>query len=364
MIFTGDKNKIIIYGAGYCGILFAELLRNAQIEPECYFDKNEAKQGSLIEGIPVCAPSYKGDDYVIVVCILKKGELFRGIKAYLEELGYSKIVHIYDYKASVIRSDNLIITPDKSVICGLSDKFQILKTQLADERSQNTLQSVWAFLSGNTDAEFEADDIKEQYFAYDLYRQIDDEVVVDCGGFKGEVMKIFFEKNQGKFEHYTIIEPDDAYLSYIEQNKSGYDSRITVYNYALSDKCESLRLTNYGNDDSVIKPDGEKEVDARTLDLLMGEDARCTLLKIDVEGYERKVLQGAKNLIVHQKPVIAIAAYHHESDFYDLYALLKEYYQDYRFYLRSYMNIQETILYAIPPNRVVHKEILQNVNEG
>lgn len=357
MRFTGNKDKIIIYGAGYCGILFAELLRNAQIEPVCYFDRNEAKQGGLIDGIPVCAPSYKGDEYVVVVCILKKGELFRCIKAYLEELGYSNIVHIYDCKDSLIRSDNLIITPDKSVVCSLKDKFKILETQLADERSKDTLRSVWDFLSGNTDAEFQADDIKEQYFAYDLFKQIDDEAVVDCGGFKGEVMKIFFEKNQGKFEHYTIIEPDDAYLPNIEQNKSGYDNRITVYNYALSDQCETLRLTNYGNEDSVIKADGHKEVVARTLDSLVGESTRCTFLKIDVEGYERKVLQGAKNLIINQKPVIAIAAYHHESDFYDLYALLKEFNQEYCFYLRSYMNIQETILYAIPPNRIIQNSI-------
>lgn len=61
-------------------------------------------------------------------------------------------------------------------------------------------------------------------------------------------------------------------------------------------------------------------------------------------------------MIREQRPVVAVAAYHRERDFYELYELLRDLYEGYHFYLRSYMNIQETVLYAVPPWRLVKEK--------
>lgn len=352
------ENKIILYGAGCCGAMFAELLQKADITVECFFDKNPHKTGMKIMGIPVQQPVPGKADRLVVVCILKKGTLFEEIAIELRKMGYEKILHIYDLRKQgwLFAGQSLILVPDREQVLSNLERYSNLERHLADDISREVLQRVLQFLMEDADVEFPAKNIEEQYFAYDIYQQIENESVVDCGAFKGEVMGFFLEKNHNQFAHYLAIEPDEAYLPSLKKRAKGYEpGKIEIKNCALSAKQEILRLRNYANEDSVIKEDGEKEIQAYSLDELM-EDSTCTFLKIDVEGYDKKTIQGAEKLIQEQKPVVAVAAYHHESDFYEIFELLHNMYEGYQFYLRSYMNIQETILYAIPPWRLLKED--------
>ena len=58
--------------------------------------------------------------------------------------------------------------------------------------------------------------------------------------------------------------------------------------------------TNFDLDDTFIK----ETIDITTLDDHIKENKRITLIKIDVQGYEPKVLEGAINLIKKDRPVI------------------------------------------------------------
>lgn len=353
-----ENTPIILYGAGYCGAMFAELLQKKQIRPVCFFDRNPAKTGRKIMDIEVCIPKPPEGNCLVIVTILRKGTLYASIRNELEEMGYKNILHIYELGAEreLFFGQNLILSPDRERVWENRERFRNLEEHLEDELSKSVCRKVWEFLMGDVDASFPALDLREQYFAYDVYTQIPDEWVVDCGGFKGEVMDIFLQKNEGRFQGYTIIEPDVAYLSAIEEHAQKYDrKKIKIYHKAVSDIPETVRLRNYADEDSVIKSDGEQEVDACPLDGLLG-DAPCTFLKIDVEGYEQKVLRGARELIQKRRPVVAIAAYHREEDFYELFEMLKEIYSGYHFFMRSYMNLQETILYAVPEGRLCRKE--------
>ena len=88
----------------------------------------------------------------------------------------------------------------------------------------------------------------------------------------------------------------------------------------------------------------------------LAEELHPTILKIDVEGWESRLLDGAEMIIRRNKPIIAIAVYHREQDFWEIPLRLKELVSDYRFYLRSYLNIAETVLYAVPPGRLQQEE--------
>lgn len=349
-----QNRKIILYGAGCCGAMVAELFAEQGREIYCIFDRNENKKGTTLMGINVEQPhrEEKADQYCIIVCLLKRGTVYADICQNLQQLGYSDISHIYDWKEDrrLFRNQALIISPDIDKIKRNWRNYEWMKEKLADQESQRTLEAVLDFMLGQEDFGIEPYPLKEQYFAYDLYCRIDEEYVIDCGAFKGEVMSIFKEKNI-KYAHYMAIEPDREYVKELEKKREekGRDS-ITVVPMALSDRRETLRMTNYGNEDSIVREDGTKIVEAVKLDELTAEYP-CTFLKIDVEGYEKKVLKGAEDLIKKRRPVIAIAAYHHEEDFYELCRLIEEMTTGYSFYLRSYMNLQETILYAVPENR-------------
>lgn len=357
-MFNLSEDKIIIYGAGCCGAIFAELLLKSGLHAECFFDKSSAKTGKRLMGIEIKQPVLLDVESLVVVCILKKGKLYEEIARNLRQLGYQKILHIYDLRdeAWLFEEQSLVFAPHKKEVQENLSRYENLRRHLSDELSCHVLDCIMRFLLEDADIEFPAFEIKEQYFAYDIYQKIKDESVIDCGAFRGDVMRIFLEKNENHFVHYLAIEPDIAYLPFLQYTANEYENgKIEIKNCALSDKQENLRMRNYAQEDSIVCIDGEIQVEAYPLDDLL-EDRVCTFLKIDVEGYDKNVILGAKHLICEQKPVVAVAAYHHEADFYEIFELLQSIYPKYRFYLRSYMNFQETILYAVPPWRLVKEE--------
>ena len=52
----GQRRRIVIYGAGYGGLMFLECLRGCGLEPECLLDASPEKQGRIIFHVPVYAP--------------------------------------------------------------------------------------------------------------------------------------------------------------------------------------------------------------------------------------------------------------------------------------------------------------------
>lgn len=58
-------------------------------------------------------------------------------------------------------------------------------------------------------------------------------------------------------------------------------------------------------------------------------------------------IKGAKRIIQHSKPNIAVAIYHKPSDFIEIPKLLKYFVPDYKFYLSNKrLDFNETILFA------------------
>jgi hypothetical protein len=73
----------------------------------------------------------------------------------------------------------------------------------------------------------------------------------------------------------------------------------------------------------------EESIDVKTitLDDIIDE---ATLIKLDVEGFENKVLTGAKNLIKNNKPDIIVDTYHFANDAINIYENLMSIH-DYKF---------------------------------
>lgn len=354
------QTKVIIYGAGYCGALLVELLQENRIQPICVFDRDRQKQSVRVLGVEIAEPQYRQADLVIVA-LLVKGTVFGSIKSSLMEFGYpeEQIVHIYDLEnqGSLFAEQKLVLKPDVSVVESEMEQWAWLEQVLSDEESQQVLCAAKRFLEGDSDVLFPAHPIREQYFAYDIYKQRDDEAVIDCGGFQGDVMRIFLENNEGRFSHYTIIEPDGTYNPFIEANAAGFcRDKIEILNNALSDKSMELYVTNYMNMNSTVSEsqtaNSVRKVWATTLDQLLADEI-CSFLKIDIEGYEMKMLRGAERMIMSQKPLVAVAAYHHERDLFEIARALLAYNPAYKLFLRSYMNYQEMVLYAVPEGRLL-----------
>lgn len=348
---------IIIYGAGYCGAMVCELMQDNGMAPVCFFDKNKLKHGTVIMGVPVQQSETfeNAHKYLVVVCMLQKGSLYDEIKNYILGLGYLKVIHITDLRNNkkLFSTQKLIISPDAQFIKDNTDNIEKVHESLSDNDSKETYLKIMEYLGDNINIAIPALPLQQQYFAYDTYCKSDNEVFIDCGAFKGDVMDTFLRNNDFCFSNYFAIEPDPEYIKVLEQKKSKYNmDRISIVHCALSNSTGIVGIQNYGNENSVICSDGGTEVYCNTLDGLLS-NIWPTFIKIDVEGFEQRVLAGADFKIRNCKPVLAVAIYHTEKDFWEIPLLIKEKYPFYSLYVRSYMNINETILYAVPENRTV-----------
>jgi hypothetical protein len=72
-------------------------------------------------------------------------------------------------------------------------------------------------------------------------------------------------------------------------------------------------------------------------------------IKFDVEGGEIEAIIGAKNLILENRPVLAISLYHRPVDLWEIPELLQKLCINYSFYIRQhFFNSFDSVIYAIP----------------
>ncbi|MGN1481232.1 FkbM family methyltransferase [Porcipelethomonas sp.] len=353
--FETLRNKdVIIYGAGYCGLVFSDMLATKNILPKAFFDADPKKHGQCFNGIKI-SPAYecKNTDSIVIVCMLTD-KYYPEIKENLIKLGYKNIKYIYElsYMEELFENQPLIFHMPENWQNENCEKIQLVNNLLADDISRETYKGIIEFAAGNHSAVINELPMNQQYFAYDVYRKNDSEVFVDCGAFRGDILKFFCENNSCKFNEYYAVEPDPANFCRIEQLPMAKDKRIHIIGCALSDKPETLKMKNYLNENSIVCSSGF-DVTADTLDNICDKyNIVPTFIKIDVEGFEEKLLEGAAKTIEKYKPLIAMAIYHKCDDLWKLPIKIHDMLPDHRLFLRSYMNINETILYAVPEERV------------
>lgn len=176
--------------------------------------------------------------------------------------------------------------------------------------------------------------------AYDrLTRKIMQQVIgpssncIDAGSHQGEMLDLMLRlAPEGK--HYAF-EPIDLYYSKLCEL---YGDRASISPYALADKNGCGQFVYVVNDAAysglrrrsyaVSKPEiREIEVDIRRLDDIIPDDVNIDFMKIDVEGAEYLVMQGAMKTIRRSKPIIVFefgmgASDHYETKPHDVFDFL------------------------------------------
>jgi FkbM family methyltransferase len=100
----------------------------------------------------------------------------------------------------------------------------------------------------------------------------------------------------------------------------------------------------------ISRPHEIIELQVTSIDDFVGDvDKKIDFIKMDIEGAELSVLEGAMKTIRKDRPQLAISIYHTDEHFYKVPLYLKEKLSDYVFRLAHYdCNWCETVLYAIP----------------
>lgn len=289
-----SDGNIIIFGAGDVGKKILYWLRSVGFVPKAFCDNSSEKGNTKIEDCPVISTD-----------VLEK-EYSRSII----------IIATYKYHAEI-----------RKQLSGLK-----ISQKLVYEYEHNCLLSYW----GNP------------YFEDELLPPDENEVFIDAGAFCGETAEEFaawcpFYKKIYSFE------PDKINFEKLSHNISQKNIRDAVLiNAGLWSENKTLYFTRGGDDGtgSHVKDTGTEEVKVVSLDNILDGNS-ATYIKMDIEGSEKRALEGAQKTIQKYKPKLAICLYHKPEDIITLPQYLLELVPEYRFKIRHYTTFSyDTILYA------------------
>jgi len=136
------------------------------------------------------------------------------------------------------------------------------------------------------------------------------DAVVDVGAFEG-YFTIPLAKKVGEEGHVFSIEPDPANVEILQKNiQLNQLTNVTVMPKAISDHHGVMMFHGdraWGTliNCHILGPD--QTVDVDVIDNIIPENFKppLTLIEIDVEGNEIRVIRGAKNIILSKRPIVS-----------------------------------------------------------
>lgn len=155
--------------------------------------------------------------------------------------------------------------------------------------------------------------------------------IIDAGAYIGDsaiILSDYTDKKVYAFEAFY-----DNYKKIIKTAELNNKTNIVPVNKALGEDCSVRKFYVRSDSDTghgMLERDNlsyEKEININqiTLDEYVEENRiRVGLIKVDIEGAERKFLCGAKKTIREQKPVLLLSIYHTANDFFELKLMVEE----------------------------------------
>lgn len=183
------------------------------------------------------------------------------------------------------------------------------------------------------------------------------DVVLDIGGCWGDTALYFAGRVGPRGKVYTF-EFDPESLEIMRANLAlnpELAARVEVVEQALWNRSgEMLKVVQAGRMTSVSaheRANATLRVPSITLDDFMKQQGleRVDFIKMDVEGAELSVLEGARRTLERFAPKLGVAAYHRDDDLVRIPDLLVSAQPRYTFYIESFSPVEdETILFAAP----------------
>ncbi len=168
---------------------------------------------------------------------------------------------------------------------------------------------------------------------------------IDIGCFDGKDSIRYLDWMKGRGTVHAF-EADETNYSVCRTNLENYNT-VSLHQVALSNN-EGYKLFDHsGAVNSKFSDLGDEKIETRSLDSLL-EKERINYIKMDVEGAEEEILDGAREIIRSQHPILAVSIYHKRSDIWRLPEKILSINENYRFYLRHYSTgVTDTVLYAL-----------------
>lgn len=342
-----DSVGVAVYGAGDTAERWFAPFLEGDVMPDCFIDDTPGKAGTLLYGKPV----------------ISFEEAHEECKSFLILLG-SMVPRSKDIMADSLRKDPIegacvCREWDEYVFCKHAEKILSVFDLLEDDISKATYANMILTRMGEA-AQNQELTFDRQYFGIPEFAEANfDEVFVDCGAYVGDTLEQFLFARSGVFKKVYAFEPVEksfnamrARVERLEREWALSDGQIELIRAGVGERSYQTQLKRYGAGD--VPATGEAlsgesahgDIPVISIDDFFAEQS-ITFLKADIEGYEWKMLHGAKQVIKRDRPKLAVSMYHTPFDLFRLALWIKSVYPDYKFAARQhYCDVVEPVLYA------------------
>ena len=354
---AGTARSVVIAGCGYLGRLAYSGAKAAGLEVAAFADNNPVLWGTTIEGVPVLNPAdaVSRYDHAFFVVAIYNGT---PVRRQLGQLGCQRVVpyplFFWEFWRWMPREDRLEL-PHRILSC--ENDFRAAYERLGDRRSREEFaaQIAWR-CSLDYDCLSRPDASGDMYFAPDIVRLTGHEVLVDCGAFDGDSIRMFLDKTGGAFRAIYALEPDPGNRARLNRYVSSFPAesrdRICILPFGASDRAGIESFEPSGTAGSRIVERSDHSIECRRLDDLL-KDAAPTYIKMDIEGAEPRALEGGTSTIRRTRPILSVCAYHKCEHLWTLPRIISAALPEYQIRLRRYAEeCWETVYYAVPPERL------------
>jgi FkbM family methyltransferase len=347
---------LCIYGAGTIGRQALAAARRIDLPVRAFVDRNTNLHGSRLSGIDVIGPDQLRGSLDMVVPAL--GRHLSQIRDLLNRAQVSLC-----YLSELYHLAQVPTEPERDYLRDLLQNrlhYLALFLNLADERSREVLAALVISRLTLNPAYLEAvcERGHPQWFDPAFLPSPHDAIFVDGGAFDGDTVAGYLDAQGDTHRAIYAFELDPLIASRGTQRLASYRD-VHYINTGLSNRSGHVSIRSTGGTDGGIgvhggndfaSDDNSRMVPIGRLDDLV--PVAINYLKLDVEGEEAHVLEGATAHIRNDHPTIGMAVYHHAHDIWSLPEQLLSMRSDYQLYLRHYTDLAyETVIYAQPLNK-------------
>lgn len=329
--------KNIIYGAGYNGKLLYGIFKEKLIPIEAFYDDDSTRWGEYFCGKMILSKellnNYDRTDTNIIIASMYVGQII----AQIQGLGflniYSTIEKLLEKDTEDFKFYNYQNRQDY-----LNDLDKLIDVSEDDKTKQYFLTIKKTVLKGKA-----IKDIinvccdEKQYFLNCFKGKLNGINLLDAGAYTGDtVREILRDIQGGGIEKVYSFEADshnyEKLQRYIAKQGKKY---LFSENYALWDVHTKLGMKFSNYNARVDLNSQETVVETITIDEYFKEIS-LGFIKMDIEGAERRALQGGMRTIKRDRPILAISIYHSLDDIVEIPKMLMKELDNYKFIVRHH----------------------------